>query len=974
MKYHRFIIKYFILIVLFFPLIPVQAQLTQKDIQELKQQAITNGWTFDIGETSATQRNIKELTGYVPPDPQLLDELGYTPKPIVPTEKLPSRWDWREKIPGGLPPIRDQGSSCGSCWAFATVGVLECAIKIKDGINVDLSEQWLVDCATGWLWYGCDGGTSAHDWHKGTKTDSCGGYGAVFESDYPYTGYGGTCNCPKPHHYTINDWHYVGSALGIPSIDALKTAIYRYGPITSAMVAPKSLLAYKGGIYNDNTESKETVDHMIVIVGWDDDYGNGAFIIRNSWGEYWGENGYGYIEYGTAQIGYGADYIEYGNPSDPLLITPQQNLFFYLSSNNFISPTSIAIQLENTSEYNINWSSTTDEGIALNPTFGTISPGETVALQLTVTQQPTQPGTYTKSFSITNNSTQNIQSFNVKLKKAYPAPISFSFNTDPNWEKTGNWAFGQPTGLDDDPTSGHTGQYVYGYNLNGAYENDMGEEVLITSPIDCSQIKNVTFSFYRWLGVESSEYDNARIDVSTNGTTWTTIWEHTEDSFQDTSWSLQSFNLSSIADRQPLLLIRWVMGPTDYSETYSGWNIDDVSITGNPINVSVPNVVGKAIQQALADITAAGLTQGNTTGECSNSVPKDYIISQSPQAGALVSPGTKVNLTVSTGPCPIIVPDLIGLTYEEAESQISSLGLSIGEEEFLCNNEVPENTVIDQNPSPQTEVLPGTSINLTLSLGLCPQEGSSDGEGAVEGNIEGHNEGVAEGSPEGVTEGITEGAIEGITEGTTEGANEGTQEGLNEGTNEGFTEGTQDGTIEGISEGITEGPLEGTDEGLPEGPVEGSTEGIIEGNQDGLNEGQIEGTIEGITEGITEGTIEGVIEGATEGTTEGEIVSPFHSTDIDKDGKINLEELLRTIQFFNSGGYHCESGTEDGYSPGLSMDTNCRPHSADYAPQNWIINLSELLRVIQYFNMDGYYSCPGLSEDNYCPSPLPLKD
>ncbi len=101
----------------------------------------------------------------------------------------------------------------------------------------------------------------------------------------------------------INDWHYVGSALGIPSIDALKTAIYRYGPITSAMVAPKSFLAYKGGIYNDNTESKETVDHMVVIVGWDDNYGNGAFIIRNSWGEYWGENGYGYIEYGRHNLG-----------------------------------------------------------------------------------------------------------------------------------------------------------------------------------------------------------------------------------------------------------------------------------------------------------------------------------------------------------------------------------------------------------------------------------------------------------------------------------------------------------------------------------------------------------------------------------------------------------------------------------------------------------------------------------------------
>jgi hypothetical protein len=97
-------------------------------------------------------------------------------------------------------------------------------------------------------------------------------------------------------------------------------------------------------------------------------------------------------------------------------------------------------------------------------------------------------------------------------------------------------------------------------------------------------------------------------------------------------------------------------------------------------------------------------------------------------------------------------------------------------------------------------------------------------------------------------------------------------------------------------EGIVEG--EGTVEGTPEGTIEG--EGIPEG--EGTVEGTPEGTPEGTVEG--EGTPEGTIEGTTEGSQEGEIPSE-HSADKNKDHKIDLGELLRVIQIFNSGGYHC---------------------------------------------------------------------
>lgn len=104
---------------------------------------------------------------------------------------------------------------------------------------------------------------------------------------------------------------------------------------------------------------------------------------------------------------------------------------------------------------------------------------------------------------------------------------------------------------------------------------------------------------------------------------------------------------------------------------------------------------------------------------------------------------------------------------------------------------------------------------------------------------------------------------------------------------------------------------------------------------------------------------------------EGEILMENpHSGDQNADGQIVLTELLRVIQFFNSGGYRCSSqgvNTEDGFEPGPGDGHACGPHSSDYAPQDWAINLTELLRLIQFFNVGGYHDCPdGHTEDGFC--------
>jgi len=104
---------------------------------------------------------------------------------------------------------------------------------------------------------------------------------------------------------------------------------------------------------------------------------------------------------------------------------------------------------------------------------------------------------------------------------------------------------------------------------------------------------------------------------------------------------------------------------------------------------------------------------------------------------------------------------------------------------------------------------------------------------------------------------------------------------------------------------------------------------------------------------------------AGEGETEGTGSEFTHTGDQNGDGIISLSELLRVIQFFNSSGYGCNDGTEDGYAPN-GLDQGCTPHSSDYNPMDWRINLSELLRLIQFFNSGAYHPCLG-SEDGYCP-------
>jgi uncharacterized repeat protein (TIGR01451 family) len=106
----------------------------------------------------------------------------------------------------------------------------------------------------------------------------------------------------------------------------------------------------------------------------------------------------------------------------------------------------------------------------------------------------------------------------------------------------------------------------------------------------------VTIEFRRWLGVENNYCDHAYLAVSTNGTTWVTLWQNGDTSMNDASWTLQTYNLTAVANRCPTVYVRWGMGSTDYSETYCGWNLDDIVFKG----VDVVKVADLAVTQTTA--------------------------------------------------------------------------------------------------------------------------------------------------------------------------------------------------------------------------------------------------------------------------------------------------------------------------------------------------------------------------------------
>ncbi len=165
-----------------------------------------------------------------------------------------------------------------------------------------------------------------------------------------------------------------------------------------------------------------------------------------------------------------------------------------------------------------------------------------------------------------------------------PLQYEWNFDLDPDWTPRADWGWGHPSGGggengSPDPTSGHTGSSVYGYNLGGDYPNNLGFKHLTTDAIDCTGMFHVKLGFWRWLGVDHPDYDHAAVRISPNGADWTVVWGN-EAEVADSEWVYCEYDVSELADNNPNFHARWTMGSTDESDAYCGWNLDDVVIRG----------------------------------------------------------------------------------------------------------------------------------------------------------------------------------------------------------------------------------------------------------------------------------------------------------------------------------------------------------------------------------------------------------
>lgn len=224
------------------------------------------------------------------------------------TEGLPEKYDARGIV--GNIPVRDQGN-CGSCWAFATGFATESAM-MKQGDWADLSEQYLVSCYK--RWNGCCGGRWAFDHYlEGPEPQG----GLVLEATFPYIAKNGTCKHPYLREGIIDFSAFVESPYDVASTIAIKEAILGRGGVAAAVCVNSAFARYDSGTFTTG-EGCTHSNHAIGLVGWDDARGReGAWLLRNSWGEGWGEDGYMWIEYGASRIGDSAIYAAYSGDGPP---------------------------------------------------------------------------------------------------------------------------------------------------------------------------------------------------------------------------------------------------------------------------------------------------------------------------------------------------------------------------------------------------------------------------------------------------------------------------------------------------------------------------------------------------------------------------------------------------------------------------------------------------------------------------------
>jgi len=199
--------------------------------------------------------------------------------PLLKAEAAPTAVDWRQK--NAVTEVKNQ-EQCGSCWAFSTTGAVEGIHAIKSGKLVSISEQQLVDCSSSQGNQGCSGGLMDQGFEFIVQNG-----GICSESAYPYKAADGTCKTSCEKVVQINGYK------DVPENDetALLSAVAGQ-PVSVAIEADQEVFQFYSDGVLDSADCGTNLDHGVLVVGYGTDAGQDYWIVKNSWGSSWGENGY----------------------------------------------------------------------------------------------------------------------------------------------------------------------------------------------------------------------------------------------------------------------------------------------------------------------------------------------------------------------------------------------------------------------------------------------------------------------------------------------------------------------------------------------------------------------------------------------------------------------------------------------------------------------------------------------------------